>query len=122
MSDELRALLLILAVSVAVGLAAGIALRKLRPEWCKTYAKFSLNRQWKLFAFGTVLFAVLGVLSFAQGRPYFGAFFVTFCGLELYAILRFGFKPLPPEMEKRINDSDPTKLLPLRFWKQKENG
>jgi len=122
MSDDLRALLLILAVAVPVGLAAGIALRKLRPEWCKRYAKFSLNRRWKLFAFGTILFAVLGVLSFAQGRPYFGACLVSFSGLELYALFRFGFKPLPPDMEKRINDSDPTKLLPLMFWKQKENG
>lgn len=122
MSDELRALLLILAISVAVGLAGGIALRKLRPQWCKRVAKFSLNKQWKLFAFGTVLFAVLGVLSFAEGRPYFGAFFVAFSGFEIYAFFRFGFKPLLPEMEKRINDSDPTKLLPVSFWKQKENG
>ncbi len=56
MSDELRTLLLTLAVAIPIGLAVGIVLRKLRPDSCKRYAKFCLDAQWKLFAFGFLLF------------------------------------------------------------------
>jgi hypothetical protein len=118
-SEELRFLLLILAVCVPVGLAIGIVLRKFKPRWCKSYAKACLNRKWWLFALGVVLFATLSVTQFLIGRTSFAVFFLLFAILELFALFAYGFKRLTPEMEKRIDESDPTKLLPFRFWKQR---
>ncbi len=122
MSDELRRLLLILAISLPAGLVIGIALRKLFPAWCKRYAKFCRNRQWKLFAFGVLLFGVMGIVSFLQNMPYFGVFFLIFCLFELYAFFAFGFKTLTPEQEKQIDESNPRKLRPFRFWKKEKPG
>ena len=120
MSDELSLLLLIIAVGMPVGAAIGVALRKHRPGWCKRYAKFCLNRPWKVYAMGVVLFAFLGAMMFAQGRPYFGAFFVVLCGFQTFMLFRYGFRRLTPEMERRIDESDPTKLWLVCFWKQKD--
>ena len=117
MNEELRELLVILAKALPVGLILGIAMRKLFPQGSKRWAKFCLSRQWKLFAFGVVMFGVLAVSSFWIGRPFFGLFFVIFAVFELYALIKMGFKPLTKEMEERIDRSDPTKLFPLRFWK-----
>lgn len=118
MSEELRSFLVGLIILGVVGLAIGIAIRKFWPESAKRYMKFSLNRQWKLFAFGALLFTIFGVYSFAQGRPHYGILFVILCCLELYCFFRYGFKSLSPEMEKRINASDPTRLLLIKFWKK----
>jgi len=122
MSDELRTLLLIVAVSLPAGLVVGIALRKFFPDGCKWYAKFCLNRQWKLFAFGALFFGVMGTGSFLLSRPYFGIFFMAFCLFELYGLFAYGFKTLTPEQEKQIDESDPRKLRPFRFWKKEKTG
>lgn len=117
MNEELQTLLIIASVSLPVGLALGLVARKRFPESCKRYAKFCLDRKWKLFAFGAVLFGVLAALSFLNNRVYFGWFFIAFAGLDLWVLFTSGFKPLSKEMEERIDESDPTKILPFRFWK-----
>ena len=117
MNEELRILLVIVSISLPVGLALGLIARKRFPESCKKYTKFCLDGKWKLFAFGVVLFGAFATLSFLAGRIYFGWFFVAFAGLELWALLASGFKPLSKEMEERIDESDPTKLVPFRFWR-----
>jgi len=99
MTDELKTLLMILAVSLPVGILTGILLRKLAPDSCNRYARFSRNRQWPLFTLAAILFAVAAAGSFLIGKPYFGAFFTTFCLLELFALFAFGFKRLTPEEE-----------------------
>lgn len=117
MNDELRTLLMILAVSLPIGLAVGVMIRKFRPDLTKSWAKFCLNGQWKLFAAAAVMFGVFAGVSFAQSQPYIGTLLAAFCVLELFALFSFGFKKLSPDMEKRIDESDPTRLWPLRFWK-----
>jgi hypothetical protein len=88
------------------------------PDWCKQYAKRCLNRQWKLFALGVLFFGVTGTISFFMSYPYFGVFFLVFCLFEIYGLFTYGFKKLTPEQEKQINESDPTKLWPVKFWKK----
>ena len=122
MSDELRTLLRILAVSLPAGLVIGIASCKLFPAWCKRYVKFCHNRQWKLFAVAALFFGVLGIVSFLHSSPYFAVFFLAFCLFELYGLFAFGFKTLTPEQEKQIDESDPRKLRPFRFWKKEKTG
>jgi ATP-dependent Clp protease protease subunit len=124
MSEDLKALLTIIAISLPVGLTIGIALRKLKPNWCKKYAKFCLNRQWKVFFLGVVLFGVISIHCFVINWFYFGIFFLLACLLEAFALINWGFKSLTPEMKKRIDESDPTKLFPIDFTKQnpKEEG
>ena len=118
MSEELITLLIILATCIPLGLLLGIALRKARPTWCKSYAKSCMNRKWWLFAFGVLMFLGLSIGSFAQGRPYFGVLFLLFVCLEAFALVMFGFKSLTPEQEAQIDASDPTRLWPISFWKQ----
>jgi len=122
MSDEFKTLLLELAISLPAGLIIAIILLKLFPSGCKRYIKFCSNRRWKLFASSAVLFGVLGAESFLQNHPYFGVFFLVFCVFELFCLFAFGFKTLTPEEEKRIDESDPRKLWPFRFWKKERNG
>ena len=118
MTDELKTLFTTLAVSLPVGLLIGIVLRKFTPGGCKRYAKLCRNKQWPVFTFGAILFAVLAVGSFLKTNPYFGAFFTAFCLLELFCLFAFGFRRLTPEDENQIDESDPSKLWPVRFWKK----
>lgn len=120
MPDGLRELLVMVAICVPVGLAIGIALRKLGPGLCKVYAKFLMNGHWWIYALGAALFAVMATASFASGRSYRGAFFLTFFVLEVFAFFFYGFRRLTPEMEKKIDASDPTRLWPINFTKQKK--
>ena len=118
MTEELTWLLIILATSIPIGLLVAIVIRKTRPTWCKSYAKFCLNGKWWLFAFGIVMFLCLSIISFAQDRPYFGTFFLLFVFLESYCLLKYGFKKLTPEQVAKIDASDPTRLWPISFCKQ----
>ncbi|MBT7317832.1 MAG: hypothetical protein HN844_01285 [Planctomycetes bacterium] len=117
MNEELRTLLILVSISLPVGLILGLISRKKFPESCKRYTKYSLDRKWPIFAFGALLFGALAVLSFLTGRVYFGWFFVAFACFELWVFFAHGFKSLSEEMEKRIDESDPTKLVPFKFWK-----
>ncbi len=112
MNEALSIILLIFG-----GLAIGVFLRKVHSESCKAYAKFSLNGQWKLFLFGVLFFLALSVMSFGLGDTRQGVLFLLFVGLELYALVRYGFKELTPAQEARIDASDPTNLWPITFWK-----
>lgn len=118
MTDELKTLLTTLGIGASVGLVIGILLRKFTPGFCKRYAKFCSNRKWPIFSFGAVLFAVLSIDSFLNNRNYFGLFYTVFCLFELYCLFVYGFKRLTPEQERRIDESDPSKLSSLRFWKK----
>jgi len=118
MANEHIILLLIIGIGAITGLVVGISVRKLFPDVCKQYAKRTLNKQWKLFAFGVLFFGIMGIISFLMGYLYFGVFFMLFCLFELYGVFAYGFKSLTPEQEKQIDESDPTKLWPIRFWKK----
>jgi hypothetical protein len=117
MNNELQTFLVLLSVSVPLGLVLGLVWRMKFPESCKRHVKRSHNAQWKLFGFGVVLFSSFAVLSFMIGLVYFSWLSVGFACLELWCLITAGFKPLSKEMEKRIDESDPTKLSPFRFWK-----
>lgn len=122
MSEEFRHLLIIVAVCVPTGLALGIAIRKTRPNWCKSYARFCMNRKWWLFAFGIVMFLGASIMTFASGRRYHAALFLLFACLNVFALVRYGFKRLTPEQEAQIDASDPTKLWPISYWKRGNVG
>ena len=119
MSDELKDLLEALAVGIPVGLVLGliigIAGRKLFPDWVRRYAKSRLDRPWKYHAAMVVALAVLAVLAYLLGHPYLSALSLGACILALVLLLAFGFKPLTPKDEKRIDEWDPRKLWPP-FW------
>ncbi len=100
-----------LLVAIPVGIIAGVALRKLKPEWCKNYAKFSMHRKWWLFLLGFVLFVVMAYRSFASDDIPYGIYFSLFALFELVVVFKYGFKPLTPEMREKIEKSDPTKLF-----------
>ena len=122
MTEEFKMLVIILVICIPIGLFIGIAIRKSRPMWCKSYVKFVLNGRWWLFAYGLILFIGLSIMSFVQNRPYFGTLFVLFALLEALALFRFGFKKLTPEQAARIDTSDPTKLWPVNFLKHTKNS
>lgn len=122
MNEELTTQLIIFATCIPIGLLLGIAVRKTRPTWCKSYAKFCLSRKWWLFAFGIMMCLCLSIMSFSQGRQYFGIVFLLFTSMESFAFIKYGFKRLTPEQEAQIDASDPTWLWPISFWKQNKTG
>jgi hypothetical protein len=111
MSPELKQLCTLLGASLPIGLLIGLFLRKTEPEWCKSYTKFCLDRKWWVFLTGLLLFITLGAISFVRNRPYFGWFFTAFALLEAYCLVKFGFRPLSPEMAAKIDASDPTRIF-----------
>lgn len=111
MSSELKQLLIIVAFSVPIGLLGGLFLRKRMPEWCKIYTKSCLDKKWWLFLLGLLLFSGLSAKSFLGNRPYFGWFFSAFALLEAYALVKYGFRPLSPEIAAKIDASDPTRIF-----------
>ena len=117
MNGELRELLYLIGFAVSAGLVAGLGMRKFFPDKCKSYTKFSLSKQWKLFLFGTVLFLGLSILSFSISRPYFGILFLAFACFEIYVLFVYGFKGLSVEQEAVIDASDPSKFRPFKFWR-----
>jgi len=118
MSPELKQLLIITAVSLPIGLLGGLFLRKRKPEWCKNYTKSCLDKKWWLFLLGLLLFCGLSASSFHGNRPYFGWFFVAFAVLEGYALVKYGFRPLSPEIAAKIDASDPTRIFTKATPKQ----
>jgi hypothetical protein len=111
MSPELKQLLIIVAVVVPIGLLGGLFLRKRKPEWCKIYTKSCLDKKWWLFLLGLLLFSGLSAKSFLGNRPYFGWIFAAFAVLEAYALVRYGFRPLAPEIATKIDASDSTRIF-----------
>ena len=121
MNEELKGLLIILAVSLPVGAIVGIYLRKKKPGWCKSASKHALRIKWWFYALAALMFLAMAVLMFLQDRPYHVAFFLLFVCLEVYAMIRTRFVKLTPEIEAQIDASDPTKLWPLSLSKHAKN-
>ncbi len=122
MAEELKEILIILLKAAVFGSIIGITLRKLKPEWAKSFAKSSLNRKWWLFTIGLLLFTGLSIIAFLQGNPYYGIFFTILTLSSVYLIFKYGFKELTPEQEAFIDASDPSKLRPFSFWKYPGSG
>lgn len=122
MNEELKGLLIILAVCAPLGLIVAVFLRKKKPEWCKSAAKSTLRLKWWFYALGALMFLVMAIIMYLKDRPYHVAFFLLFVCLEVYATIRSRRIRLTPEIEAQIDASDPTKLWPLNFWKQPRNN
>lgn len=105
MNPELKAFLLEIGTCALVGAVVGMLIRWLRPDWSRQFVKFSLNRQWKLFAFGALFFGAGGVLLWYDGNTYYALLCVAMCVLELVALFLYGFKTMTPEMEAKIDRS-----------------
>jgi hypothetical protein len=121
MNPELKQLLIISAICIPVGLLAAIIVRKSAPNFCKNYAKSCVDKKWWLFLFGLLFFLGLSVMAFATSRPYHGCLFIAFALLQLYSLLKFGFRPISPEMEAAIDASDPTRIFPLNRINKRAN-
>jgi hypothetical protein len=118
MSNELRQLLLILAISLPFGLLLGLAIRLLYPEGTKKYAAYSVTRTWRFWLFGCVLFFVLTIFAIAVGLFWFAGVFSFFLVLELYCLLQ---SLRTTTVSKKANlqaieNWNPRKLWPP-FWK-----
>ncbi|MGE4001522.1 MAG: hypothetical protein AB7I48_15020 [Planctomycetaceae bacterium] len=106
MDPELKDFLLLLLVSLLIGEMVGLAVLWLRPKWTKTWTKFCLNGQWKLFALGMLFFGLGAVWCWMDGKVYFAGLNLAMCLLELAALVLYGFKPLTPEMERQIDEAE----------------
>ena len=105
MDAELRMFLLELGVGVLFGTLVGLSVRKLRPDWQRRWQKFVLNRQWKLFTFGAILFGTGTVVAWLDGNIPYAVLNALLFLLEIFALFRYGFKSLTPEMEQMIDAS-----------------
>jgi hypothetical protein len=105
MTDELWSLTRVLALSASVGLVLGIVLRKLRPSWCKAYAKFCLSRRWWTYLLYAVMFGAAAAMSFVQARLYYAGVFIAFCILEVAAIFMVGIQAPEPQTARTEPDN-----------------
>lgn len=105
MNMELQDLLMEVGIAMVIGLVVGIAIRFARPEWSRRWTKFALNRQWKLFTLGALFFGSGAVFLWHEGRVYHAMLSLAMCALELVALTLYGFKPLTPEMERKIDQA-----------------
>jgi len=121
MDEDLKVILIILALALPVGAIVGIYLRKKKPEWCKSALKSALRLKWWFYALAALMFLVMAILMYLKDRPYHVAFFLFFVCLEVYAMIRSRHTRLTPEIEAKIDASDPTKLWPLSLSKHSEN-
>jgi len=89
MNDELKMLLLCLAIAAPVGVIVGIAARMLTPTWCKGFSKFS-HKKWP-FLFYFIVMAAFAAICFLYGNPlYGGIFFSLFAVLQLVCFFGVG--------------------------------
>jgi hypothetical protein len=105
MDAELRMFLLELGIGVLFGTLVGLSVRRLRPDWQRRWQKFVLNRQWKLFTFGAILFGSGTVVAWLDGNIPYAVLSALLFLFEIFALFRYGFKALTPEMEQMIDVS-----------------
>ena len=104
MSEDLISLMKEVGMGVVIGTVIGVLLRR-RLDWCRSWTRFVLDGQWKLFAFGAVLFGS-GAIGFWWAEMNAHAIASgLMCILELFAMFRYGFTRLTPEMESQIDAS-----------------
>ena len=117
MPDDLKTALIYLAVAFPLGLIFGIVIRKKRPQWCKDYAKFCLDRKWWLYLFGILIFGAAGLSCYLNGKPYLALIYLAGFVLNLYCMLRYGFRSPTEEQLQKIEQSDPTSFRPFDITK-----
>jgi hypothetical protein len=90
MSNELRQLLLILAIGFPLGVLLGLVSRLLDPEIVKKYAAYSVtrSRKWHFWLFGCAMFSVLAISQLAIGRFWFAGLFSFFLVLQFYCLVQ----------------------------------
>ena len=117
MSANLRQLLWAILVGTIGGIGIAVAIRKLKPNWCKSYNKFCRDRKWWLFLYGSLLFVFLAYRTFSQDNISGGIFYSVFAVLQIWAFFKCGFKLLSPDERQKIDNWDPTK-----FFKRSPNS
>jgi hypothetical protein len=119
MSNELRQLLLILAIGFPLGVLLGLVSRLLDPEIVKKYAAYSVTRSrtWHFWLFGCAMFFVLAISQIAIGRFWFGGLFGFLLMLQLYCLVQSLRTTTASKTDlQAIEDRNPRKLWPS-FWK-----
>ncbi len=86
MSDDLRFLVLCVAVATPVGVAVGLYLRLRHARLGERYAAWSAALPWWFFAAGAAFFVYLATLQVESGRRWFAAAFMSFAALDLVAM------------------------------------
>ena len=112
----------LMIVAGLVTLPGAIYLRKFKPNICKTATKEAYRLNWKIFALGAVMFGVISVINFIIKEYFNGVFFLCFCVLQIIGLIQYRYRRPLGEIEKAIDESDPTKLWPWWFWKVKNKG
>jgi hypothetical protein len=105
MNEELRSFLLEIGLWMLVGSVLGLVIRLAKPQWGRRWTKFVLNGQWKLFLFGAIFFGGGAIAMWHSEQPYHAGTSAALCILEIVALIRYGFTPLTPEMERQIDAS-----------------
>ncbi len=85
-----------LLVSVGIGLALGVYLRSFHHEKCKSFGKWSLALDWRLYAAETAFFALLAFSQVAYGYWLFAAMMAGLAVLSGYMTYRQKLNQTPP--------------------------
>jgi len=96
MFDDLRLLLITVAVAAPIGVGLGLFLSFRCPGFCKQYAAWSKSLPWWMWLAWAVFFLAMAAAQVGLGWWSFAAFFGAFAALELVAMgmaIRRGVTP-----------------------------
>ncbi len=88
MSDELRQILLILAIGISIGLSLGFTLRYFYPERTKTFSEHSNNLPWEFWLFGCSLFTILTISQIFIKQYWFAGLFASGLVLQVFNLVK----------------------------------
>lgn len=112
---------MVLLFALVVGLPISLFLKRFirqTPEFAKMWVKYFYNGKWWFYLLGFFLFLVYAWTLIDAELYVFAGLIAIMAVVELYAMLRYGFKRLTPEQIARIDACDPTQFKLFGFWGQ----
>ena len=97
MNANLRELLWLVGSGAVVGAAAGVAIRRFRPEWCRSWSKLQEHPKiWWVFLIGFLFFGLVAYSSLSEGNVPAAAFAAVFSAAELACLFWVRLRAAPP--------------------------
>lgn len=100
MNADFQQLLWVLGIGATVGVPAGLALRRLRPDWCTRLSRLAhAPKSWWIYLVGFLLFGAMAYSEFSQANVPLGTFAALFSLVELACLFWVRLSAAPPRKD-----------------------